>query len=167
MSKGGHHRGNMGWEMSAPGTLRLRRRGLPRGGGARRFDLLQQKLVPLWSSIRTLNQDEQTIIVLPSLTAEVDIKGAEMQAYEERFLFLLLLLRQPRARMIYITSQAILPSVIEYYLGLLPGVIISHARARLFLFPPQDRSPRPLTIKVLERPQLIDRIRSLIPNRNT
>src|SRR5207237_5525384 len=58
--------------------------------------------------------------------------GAVMQAYEERFLFLLLLLRQPRARLIYVTSQTILPSVIDYYLGLLPGVIPSHARQRLF-----------------------------------
>ena len=48
----------------------------------------------------------------------------------------------------------------------MPGVIISHARARLFLVSPQDRSPRPLTIKLLERPQLIDRIRSMIPDRN-
>ncbi len=37
---------------------------------------------------------------------------------------------------------------------------------RLFLVSPQDRSSRPLTIKVLERPQLIDRIRSLIPDCN-
>ena len=133
--------------MSASGMLPLPPLGLSPEEAASRFDLLQQKLVPLWSSIRTLNQDEQTIVVLPSLTAEVDIKGAEMQAYEEQFLFLLLLLRQPRARMIYITSQSILPSVIEYYLGLLPGVIVSHARARLFLVSPQDRSPRPLTIK--------------------
>jgi hypothetical protein len=56
-----------------------------------------QKLVPLWASIRTFNQDEQTIVVLPSITIDVDIKGAEIQAYEERFLLLLLLLRQPRA----------------------------------------------------------------------
>jgi hypothetical protein len=152
--------------MSTSGTLPLPPLGLSPEEAASRFDLLQQKLVPLWSSIRTLNQDEQTIVVLPSLTADVDINGAEMQAYEERFLFLLLLLRQPRARMIYITSQSILPSVIEYYLGLLPGVIISHARARLFLVSPQDRSSRPLTIKLLERPQLIDRIRSMIPDRN-
>ena len=54
-----------------------------------------------------------------------------LQAYEERFLFLLLLLRQPRARLIYVTSQAIHPSVIDYYLDLLPGVIPSHARPRL------------------------------------
>jgi hypothetical protein len=47
---------------------------------------------------------------------------------------------------------------------LLPGVIASHARARLFLVSPQDRSPRPLTVKLLERPKLMERIRSLIPN---
>ena len=100
--------------MSASGMLPLPPLGLSPEEAASRFDLLQQKLIPLWSSIRTLNQDEQTIVVLPSLTAEVDIEGAEMQAYEERFLFLLLLLRQPRARLIYVTSQSILPSVIEY-----------------------------------------------------
>ena len=54
-----------------------------------------------------------------------------MQAMEERFLFLLLLLRQPRLRMIYVTSMPIDPRIIEYYLALLPGVIPSHALARL------------------------------------
>ena len=39
--------------------------------------------------------------------------GAVMQVYEERFLFLLLLLRQPRARLIYVTSRTILPSIID------------------------------------------------------
>ena len=85
-----------------------------------------------------------------------------MQGYEERFLFLLLLLRQPRARMVYVTSQTILPTTIDYYLGLLPGVIASHARARLFTVAPEDRSLRPLSLKLLERPQLIERIRALI-----
>ena len=85
-----------------------------------------------------------------------------MQAYEERFLFLLLLLRQPRARLIYVTSQTILPNIIDYYLDLLPGVIHSHARQRLFLISPMDGSVRPLSDKLLERPRLIERIRSLI-----
>jgi len=88
--------------------------------------------------------------------------GAVMQAYEERFLFLLLLLRQPRARLIYVTSRTILPSIIDYYLDLLPGVIPSHARQRLFLPSPMDGSARPLTEKLLERPRLIEHIRSLI-----
>src|SRR5437660_6226387 len=131
------------------------------------FDQLQKKLVPLWKSIERLNQDPQTIVVVPSMSIDAISSGAVMQAYEERFLFLLLLLRQPRARLIYVTSQTILPSVIDYYLGLLPGVIPSHARQRLFLIAPLDGSVSALSDKLLARPRLMERIRSLImdPNR--
>jgi hypothetical protein len=101
-----------------------------------------------------------------SLDAAV-LSGAEMQAYEERFLFLLLLLRQPRAELIYVTSEPIHPSIIDYYLELLPGVISSHARRRLHLISPEDSSSRPLSAKLLERPRLIEEIRGRIrdPNR--
>jgi len=126
------------------------------------FDQLQKKLVPLWKSIERFSQDPQTIVVVPSMSIDAIRSGAVMQAYEERFLFLLLLLRQPRARLIYITSQTILPSIVDYYLALLPGVIPSHARQRLFLLSPLDGSVRPLSEKLLERPRLIERIRSLI-----
>src|SRR5947199_592920 len=128
------------------------------------FDRLQKKLVPLWKSIEHFNQDPQTIVVVPSMSIDAISAGAVMQAYEERFLFLLLLLRQPRARLIYVTSEAILPSIIDYYLDLLPGVIPSHARPRLFLPSPLDGSVSPLSQKLLERPRLIERIRSLIPD---
>jgi len=126
------------------------------------FDQLQKKLVPLWKSIERFNQDPQTIVVVPSMSVDLAGAGAVVQAYEERYLFLLLLLRQPRARLIYVTSQTILPSIIDYYLDLLPGVISSHARQRLFLPSPLDASVRPLSEKLLERPRLIERIRSLI-----
>src|SRR6266498_3002650 len=126
------------------------------------FDQLQGKLVPLWKSIEHFSQDPQTIVVVPSMSIDAINSGAVMQAYEERFFFLLLLLRQPRARLIYVTSQTILPSIIDYYLALLPGVIPSHARQRLFLLSPLDGSVRPLSEKLLERPRLIERIRSLI-----
>src|SRR5215471_16624409 len=126
------------------------------------FDRLQKKLVPLWKSIERFNQDPQTIVVVPSMSIDAIDSGAVMQAYEERFLFLLLLLRQPRARLIYVTSQTILPNIIEYYLDLLPGVISSQARQRLFLPSPMDGSVRPLSEKLLARPRLIERIRSLI-----
>jgi len=126
------------------------------------FDQLQKKLVPLWKSIERFNQDPQTIVVVPSMSIDAIGSGTLMQAYEERFLFLLLLLRQPRARLIYVTSQMILPNIIDYYLDLLPGVIPSHARPRLFLIAPLDGSARPLSDKLLDRPRLIERIRSLI-----
>jgi hypothetical protein len=128
-----------------------------------RFDDLQRKLVPLWRSIERLNQDEQTIVVVPSISLEVAAApGAMLQAYEERYLFLLFLLRQPRARLVYVTSEAINPSVVDYYLDLRPGVISSHARRRLFLVSPLDGSPRPLSEKLLERPRLLRRLRELI-----
>jgi PGM1 C-terminal domain len=136
-------------------------------GTAERFDALQRKLVPLWQSIQTMTPDEQTIVVVPSMT--LDDPGwpaSVLQSYEERFLFLLLLLRQPRARLVYVTSQAVNPSVVDYYLDLLPGVIPSHARRRLFLVSPLDGSARPLSEKLLERPRLLERIRGLIPDRD-
>ena len=127
-----------------------------------KFDHLQKKLIPLWKSIERLNQDPQTIVVVPSMSLDAIDSGTLMQAYEERFLFLLLLLRQPRAQLIYVTSQMILPNIIDYYLDLLPGVIPSHARPRLSLIAPLDGSARPLSDKLLARPRLIERIRSLI-----
>jgi hypothetical protein len=130
-----------------------------------RFEELQQRLVPLWTSIRELNQDEQTIVVVPSISIDM-LEGSvvSMQPYEERYLFLLLLLRQPRARVVYVTSQPISPSVIDYYLDLLPGVIPSHARPRLFTVPVLDGTPRPLSLKILERPRFVERLRALIPD---
>lgn len=127
-----------------------------------RFARLQAKLVPLWKSIQSLNQDPQTIVVVPSMSIDSDLHGAVMQAYEERFLFLLLLLRQPRAEMVYVTSQPINPSVVDYYLGLMPGVIPSHARPRLHLVAPQDGSAQSLSVKLLQRPRLLEQIRALI-----
>src|SRR5262245_63070461 len=95
---------------------------------------------------------------------DVDLPSSAVQAYEERFLFLLLLLRQPRARLVYVTSQQIHPSVVDYYFDLMPGVISSHARRRLFLVSPLDASPRSLAKKILERPRMLERIRALIPD---
>jgi len=126
------------------------------------FEALQAKLVPLWASIRSLSQDPQTIVIVPSINVDAGLTGVRQQALEERFLFLLLLLRQPRARVIYVTSQAIHPDVIDYYLDLLPGVFAGHARKRLFLVSPLDGSAQPLTKKLLDRPRLIKSIRALI-----
>ena len=133
---------------------------------AAQFDSLQKKLVPLWRSIESFNQEEQTIVVVPSMSIDMDITGLEVQAYEERFLFLLLLLTQPRARLIYLTSQAIHPSVIEYYLDLLPGIIPRHAMRRLTLLAPYDDSARPLSLKVLERPRLLEQIEAGIADKD-
>jgi hypothetical protein len=131
----------------------------------RAFDDLQLSMPSVWESMRLAFEDE-SVVVVPSISIERTTPGSGtiMQAMEERALFLLLLLRQPRLHMIYVTSQPVSESIVEYYLGLLPGVIPSHARARLTLIPVGDASPVPLSAKLLARPRLLREIRSLIPN---
>jgi hypothetical protein len=131
----------------------------------RAFDSLQLTMPSVWESMQLGHADE-SVVVVPSISTDGPTarSGTIMQAMEERALFLLLLLRQPRLRMIFVTSQPISESTIEYYLGLLPGVIPSHARARLKLVAVGDASSAPLSSKLLTRPRLLRRIRSLIPN---
>jgi hypothetical protein len=133
----------------------------------RRFDALQARMVDVWGAIR-LDHEDESVVVVPSITLDraVANSGTLNQAYEERFLFMLMLLRQPRLRMVYVTSLPIAPEIVEYYLALLPGVIPSHARARLSLVSVNDGSPRSLSEKLLDRPRLLSRIGALIPNRS-
>ena len=131
-----------------------------------RFARLQEFMPAVWDSIR-LELEDESVVVVPSVTLDPAVPGAGSltQAFEERFLFLLLLLRQPRLRMIYVTSMPIRPSIIEYYLALLPAVIPSHAMARLNLLSVGDSSAVPLSAKLLARPRMLSKIASMIPNR--
>jgi hypothetical protein len=131
------------------------------------FDRLQGRMGEVWDAMR-LNHADESVVVIPSITLDraVAASGSVTQAMEERFLFMLMLLRQPRLRMIYVTSLSIAPEIIEYYLALLSGVIPSHARSRLTLVHVDDASPRSLSEKLLERPQLLARIAALIPNKS-
>ena len=129
------------------------------------FDRLQERLPEVWRSIR-VDAPNESVVVVPSVSMERlgEESGTELQAYEQRYLFLLFLLRQPRLRLVYVTSTPVDPMVVEYYLALLPGVIPSHARSRLSLVSVGDASARPLSDKLLERPGLLRRIASLVPD---
>ena len=94
-------------------------------------------------------------MVVPSISLErtTASSGTVTQAMEERALFLLLLLRQPRLRMVYVTSLPVADSIVEYYLGLLAGVIPRHARQRLTMVSVGDAGPESLSAKLLARPR--------------
>jgi hypothetical protein len=159
------------WLPPAPHALRAaggtRLADVDEQGRYERFDRLQTGMPAVWDAMR-LNHEGESVVVLPSVTVDrVAERGGTMtQAYEERFLFLLLLLRQPRLRMVYITSLPIAPAIVEYYLALLPGVIPSHARARLTFVSVDDATPRPLSEKLLDRPRLLRRIAAMVPDRS-
>jgi hypothetical protein len=109
---------------------------------------------------------QRTVVILPSFSMDTDIlmkiKGAVH--YEERMLCLLMLLRMPRTRVIYITSMPVAESIVDYYLHLLPGITGRHARERLTMLSCHDPSVMALTRKILDRPRLIERIRDHIPD---
>lgn len=129
-----------------------------------RFQDLQRRMPAVWDSMR-LDLEDESVVVIPSVALGPAAGGGMTQAFEERLLFLLLLLRQPRLRVVYVTSMPIDPRIVEYYLALLPGVIPSHALARLSLLSVGDSSARPLSEKLLERPRLLAKIAAHIPDR--
>ena len=129
------------------------------------YDGLQARLPGVWRLLGQAVPDE-SVVVVPSMTVDrvVAGSGAMTQALEERFLFMLLLLRQPTLRLVYVTSMPIDHQIIEYYLSLLPGVIPSHARSRLTLVAVGDSTPGSLTEKLLARPRVLAEIASHIPD---
>lgn len=125
------------------------------------FARLQAKMPALYHRLAANPRIPQTVVVVPSLSLDQRelTKVSGYVHYEERMLVNLMLLRQPRTRLVFVTSTALDPVVVDYYLGLLPGVPSSHARRRLRLFHCNDASHVSLTQKILDRPRLIERIR--------
>jgi PGM1 C-terminal domain len=132
------------------------------------FAELQARLRALWPNVtlRSIGDVERTLVVVHSISFEVpDQLIPTFPAYEERFLCLVLsLLRAPRSRVIYVTSQPVLPRLIDYYFGLVPEIDTPEVRSRFIPISLCDGKNRPLSQKLLERPGAVARIKSLIGN---
>jgi hypothetical protein len=128
------------------------------------FSLLQKRFTARFYEIFLDDLAEKTVVIIPSITLDKEILRSVRGAvyYEERFLCMLMLLRMPRTRVIYVTSVPIDNRIIDYYLHLLPGITEYHARERLTLLSCYDASARSLTQKILDRPRLIRRIKEHI-----
>lgn len=133
------------------------------------FAALQARLPDLFRRVTGDRRHAQTVVVVPSLSLDPQelAKVTGVHHYEERMLYMLMLLRRPRTRVIFVTSQMIDPTVVDYFLHLLTGVPSSHARERLVLFHCGDASKQPLTAKVLARRRLLERIKAAIVDRDT
>jgi PGM1 C-terminal domain len=133
------------------------------------FMQLQRGFIDQYEKIFPDKLAPRTIAILPSLTLDEDIlsKITGSVHYEERMLCLLMLLRMPQTKVIYITSMPIADSIIDYYLHLLPGITGRHARKRLTMISCYDATVKPLTQKVLERPRIMERIRQLINDKKS
>lgn len=128
------------------------------------FKEIQQGMKKQYNEIFRNKLAPCTVVINPSMTLDMEIlskvKGAVY--YEERLLCLLMLLRMPVTKIIYLSSVPIPEVIVDYYLNLLPGITGLHARKRLTMLSCYDASVRPLTEKILERPRLMETIRQHI-----
>jgi len=131
----------------------------------RKFRELQKGLYHQFHAAFPDRLAPKTVLIIPSFTLDQEIlsKVEGIVHYEERLLCLLMLLRMPRTQVIYVTSVPIDPVIIDYYLHLLPGITGYHALKRLSLISCYDSSSKSLTEKILERPRLMEKIKSIIP----
>ena len=133
------------------------------------FRDLQLRLPDLFRKVFPDPRAPRTVVIIPSLSLDQDVMARVTGAhhYEERMLCMLMLLKMPRTRVIYVTSQPVSEEIIDYYLHLLPGIPATHARQRLSLFSCFDSTPKPLAAKILARPRLLARLRDAIPETAT
>ncbi len=133
------------------------------------FENIQKGMASQYEKIFPDKLASRTVVIVPSLTLDMEIlskiKGAIH--YEERLLCLLMLLRMPLTRIIYISSMPLSEVIVDYYLHLLQGITGHHARERLTMLSCYDLSRKPLTQKILERPRLISRIKRLITDKSS
>jgi PGM1 C-terminal domain len=103
-----------------------------------------------------------TIVVFPSLSfPETELrKITGVTYYEHRLLCLVLLLAEPRRRLLFVTAAEIDPDVLDYYLGFLPDP--DDARRRLEVVTLSDTRPCALSQKLIEQDHVFDELRGLV-----
>jgi hypothetical protein len=129
------------------------------------FAELQSQFRDIWPTVtlRSIGDVERTVVVVHSISFDVpDQLIPVFPAYEERFLCLVLsLLRAPKSRVIYVTSQPIHPRVADYYFSLVPELDTAEARSRFETVSLVDGRNEPLSRKLLARPGALERVRRL------
>lgn len=115
------------------------------------YTALQKRFAETFPAILDDPKAARTVLIVPSLTLDQQVMAKVTGAhhYEERMLCLLLLLRLPRTRVIYVTSTPVSEAIVDYYLHMLPGIPAQHARRRLTVLSCDDGSRVPLTRKIL------------------
>jgi hypothetical protein len=125
-----------------------------------RFEQLQRHLAVVFRDVLEAPEAPRTVVVVPGLSLDQEVleKVPGFRCYEERLLSMLMFLRQPNTKVVFITSEPISQVIVDYYLSFLSGVPGAHARKRLVMLSAHDASPVSLTRKILDRPRLLARI---------
>src|SRR5690606_25035707 len=84
------------------------------------FQSLRDRIPALYKALESDPRTPQSVLIVPSLSLDRRElrKVSGVIHYEERMLVNLMLLRQPRTKLIYVTSQQLHPTVVDYYLAM-------------------------------------------------
>lgn len=135
----------------------------PLRGGA------QPRLESAWRAYRAGSTTDHVVVVLPSLNLPPPALhhfAERLPGLEHRYLVEMLALpRVPGAELAFVTCQAPAAGVLDYYLRLCPADQREDVRRRVHVVVVPDLSPRSLSVKLLEHPALLARLRELVGDR--
>jgi hypothetical protein len=143
-------------------------RAAPFGGSADFDDLQRDKLPRAWLADMPNSNVPHVLVALPSFALDrtvYDHYGDRVPSLENRYLYGLLRAREPSTEVVYLSSLAVPDVILEGYLSLLPPGERSGVLGRSRLVSADDPSWRPLAEKLLDRGDLIDRLRSHVSDR--
>lgn len=118
----------------------------------------------LGASVADLERGDGVLVVVPSMTFDskelAKIPGAVH--FEERMLWLLQVLRNPSARVVYLSSEPLPEALVDYTVSLVGR---ADAHDRLTLLSCHESTPKALTHKVLSRPDIQGQVREAVGSR--
>jgi hypothetical protein len=127
------------------------------------FAELQAGLANAWLCNQPGAQREHVMVVLPSHSVAESLLshyGPRVRALEHRYLIACLLLHHvPHCQMIFLSSQAPDPEVLDYYVSLVPSSGAKAMRSRFRSIVVDDGTARSVSAKLLDDPALLGELR--------
>jgi hypothetical protein len=133
------------------------------------FDELQQGLGEALHANRAGSGIDHVMVVLPSFSigeSTLAHYAARIPSLEHRYLNAVLVgVRITECHVVYISSRAPDPAIVDYYMSLTPAAGRDSLRSRLTLVDIDDGTVRSVASKLLDHPERIDEIRRIIGGR--
>jgi PGM1 C-terminal domain len=134
-----------------------------------RFDDLQRGLGPMMALNRPGRSAPHVCVALPSFSVGESLLSHyadRIPALEHRYLLSIFLVsRIEDCEVVFLSSAAPAPEVLEYYASLLPAEARSAVRDRFRVFEVPDASARSVAAKLLDRPDLLDDLQASFAGR--
>jgi hypothetical protein len=133
------------------------------------FEQLQAQLGRAWALNKPGMGVDHVLVVLPSYSVGESLLShyaSRIPALEHRYLVSHLLLhRIPGCELVFLTCQAPGQEVLDYYASLVPADRRASARRRFRLLVVPDDTPRAIAAKLLDRPDLLQALRTSFGDR--